>query len=627
VNSGNFPRWGVDLHEIVVQLAQDPRLANGRAEEAADESAAQAGVRVVARWIPCSPEGTLFADWVGIDGQGRARVGIARERVRLVDAVAAATAMHVVGADRALWAPGSQGGVQIDVSATQIDPLAQRVLDSLAIRPMPAPPERTEIREVERVAHAPSSGSSDDAPVPLRADEREGDPAEEARERRGRRRGRRRRRGGRGGERFAGETDAGEGRGPDAAAVAADFAAEADEALEFDGEGDESADSLLEAGEAQSPEGEPDADRVHETISGDDAEPGAAASDEEPDSGLAAESEPLPEPEAEPEPEEEPRALPRRRRQRATVVVRDDPDAILAGLVLARDRRSTTSFRVLRQEDLIDYLKGPANDVSDADDLLLVGFTAHPHTRETLQIAELFRGRLQWFDHHFWPIEDLEILRNALGSESVLVEEAANPLPLVDEVTERRSRFTDKLIDLSARRLSENDMSRWGYRMVGLIQRMAQSPAEYRSSIGPVLAGKPAELPLPEGVFAGEARWVEDNDPRLVCFGEYELAVCEVPGDLDAGEIGRRVRAATGARLSLCTRSGDDLVLLGANEEKRPLNVTSLVDQLGAAHPWARARSSADRVGRLWIEEREAHPERLDTLIGEIVRRRSVLHG
>jgi hypothetical protein len=330
------------------------------------------------------------------------------------------------------------------------------------------------------------------------------------------------------------------------------------------------------------------------------------------------------EPPSEPEP---PRALPRRRRPRATLVVRNDADAILAGLVLARDRRTTTSFRVVRQEDLISYLKGPANDVSDAEDLLVVGFTAQPHAREVLQIAELFRGRLQWFDHHFWPIEDLEALRNALGSESVLIEEAANPLPLVDEVTERRSRFTDKLVDLSARRLSENDMARWGYRLVGLIQRMAAAPGEYRNAIGPVLTGKPAELPMPEGVFAGEARWVEENDPRVVCFGEYELAVCEVPEDLDPGEVGRRVRANTGARLSLCTRRGEDLVLLGASEEKRPLNVTGLVDVLGGIHPWAHARSSADRVGRVWIDERARHPERLDALIGEIVRRRSVLHG
>jgi hypothetical protein len=627
VNDGNFPRWGVDLHEMVVQLAQDPRVGSaGRGAPDADAAAADARVRVTARWVPCSPEGALFVDWVGVDSQGRAHVGIARERVRLADAVALATARHVVGAARETWAPGSQGPVLVSVSAAHVDAGAQQLLDVL----LEGPPTRAAER---RAWSPPPAGIALEPELPpdeiAPSEEAEAGEAEReersfelSRERRGRRRGRRRRRG-RGGDRF--QPGGASGLAGEAAAEKLSLDAEPEDEGPDDGLEGDVADAFDEpVGEEREPEGEV------ERAGDDDADERAFAAapiarteavELEPEPAAAAELEPAP------EPEEAPRELPRRRRQRATLVVRNDPDAILAGLVLARDRRSITSFRVVRQEDLINYLKGPANDVSEADDLLVVGFTAQPHARELLQVAELFRGRLQWFDHHPWPIEDLEALRNALGSESVLIEDAANPLPLVTEVTERRSRFTDKLVDLSARRLSENDMLRWGYRMVGLIQRMAAHPGEHRSAIGPVLAGKPAELPSPEGVYTDEARWMEENDPRLVCFGEYELAVCEVPEGLDAGEIGRRVRATTGARLSLCARRGEDLVLLGCNEEKRPLNVTGLVESLGATHPWAHARPSADRVGRIWIEERAAHPERLEALIGEIVRHRSVLHG
>ena len=54
-------------------------------------------------------------------------------------------------------------------------------------------------------------------------------------------------------------------------------------------------------------------------------------------------------------------------------------------------------------------------------------------------------------------------LRAALGRDSIVIEEdASSPLGAVSEVTERRSRFTDKLVDLSARRLSESDMQKWG---------------------------------------------------------------------------------------------------------------------------------------------------------------------
>jgi hypothetical protein len=34
-----------------------------------------------------------------------------------------------------------------------------------------------------------------------------------------------------------------------------------------------------------------------------------------------------------------------------------------------------------------------------------------------------------------------------------------------------------------------------------------------------------------------------------------------------------------------------------------------------------------DRVGRLRVEDRGEHPERMETLIGDIVRRKSILYG
>jgi spermidine/putrescine-binding protein len=100
-------------------------------------------------------------------------------------------------------------------------------------------------------------------------------------------------------------------------------------------------------------------------------------------------------------------------------------------------------------------------DIADNVDVLVVGFSAQPRPKEVLDTVELFRGRLQWFDHHEWAIEDLVRLRAALGRDSIVIEEdASSPLGAVTEVTERRSRFTDKLVDLSARRLSETDMQK-----------------------------------------------------------------------------------------------------------------------------------------------------------------------
>ncbi len=105
------------------------------------------------------------------------------------------------------------------------------------------------------------------------------------------------------------------------------------------------------------------------------------------------------------------------------------------------------------------------------------------------------------------------------------------------------------------------------------------------------------------------------------------MAVVEVPEALDAGEVARRVRLKTGARLSLAARSGDATVVLGCNDEKRYINVAGLVEALASRHAWMHSTPGGDRVGRLRVEGMGEHPERMETLIGDIVRQKSILYG
>jgi len=261
-------------------------------------------------------------------------------------------------------------------------------------------------------------------------------------------------------------------------------------------------------------------------------------------------------------------------------------------------------------------------------DLLLVGLTAQPTPYEVIQAAQLFRGRLEWFENHSWPIEDIERLRDAIGRESIVFDpDAVSSLAPVVQVTQRRSRFTDKLIDLAGRRLSEADMEKWGYRVVGLLQRLVEQEGEHRSEITPVLSGKPASLPEGEGIYTQEHEWVREHDARVVHFGEYQMVVLQVPSALDAEEVGRRSRLETGARLSLACRENDDLIALGCNDEKRHLNVLGLLERISTRVPWARVASGGDRVARLRVPTLADHPERIETLVREIVRHRSILYG
>jgi hypothetical protein len=308
--------------------------------------------------------------------------------------------------------------------------------------------------------------------------------------------------------------------------------------------------------------------------------------------------------------------------------VRNDPDSLLAALVLARERRHISFYYVCAQEQLMDFFRGKATDLDDGADLLLVGFTAQPVPKEVIAAAGLYRGRIEWFDHHEWPIEDVEMLRDAIGREAIAFAEAgASPLAAVMTVAERRSRFTDKLVDLAGRRLSEADMEKWGYRLIGLLHRVAATRGDHRAEVMPVLAGRPTDLPEVPEVYAEEARWMDSHDPRVVLFGEYRMAVVRAPAGLDAGELGRRARLRTGSRLSLASREGDEVVLLGCSEEKRHMNLLGLVEQLANTLPWLHPRAGGDRGGRLQIDQLEAHPERFERTIGEIVRHKSVLYG
>ena len=687
VSDASFASVAAELHDWIVRLARDTRLLDGaaaRRDALVERCADEAHAGVTARWLPWNDDGSDPIDWVGIDIGGRPVIGAIRSTLGIADVPALVAAWHLLDLEREIWTPGAVGFPRFFISANEVATEAREILESLAgpIGAGTVPAERVrELADASAVEDADERGEAGALDAEARAErhgrrrgrrrrrggEREfGEPgvqpldAASAEEERSARRAARRaaelERG-----RFEPESEVrAEAESSEAPEAEFERAPEATEeasveesprrsrgrrgrrrrggrrepgALDAPLEGSAAGDEV-EAGEAVHDAGESRAGEFdeREVASPSEGEGELAAASGE-DEQLASELEATlaeHEEEAERGPIAEPVEVspPRARRQRAAILVRDDPDAILAGLVLARDRRTIVSFRVAPQEGLMDFFKGPATDIADNVDVLVVGFSAQPRPKEVLDTVELFRGRLQWFDHHEWAIEDLVRLRAALGRDSIVIEEdASSPLGAVSEVTERRSRFTDKLVDLSARRLSEGDMQKWGNRVIALIKRMAQTPGEHRAEIMPVLAGKPTDLPSAPDVYLAETSWVEENDPRIVHFGEYQLAVARVPSNLDAGEVGRRLRLRTGARLSLATREGDDIVVLSCNDEKRPLNVSGLLDAVGSQQPWVMPKSGGDRIGRARVEGLPEHPERMEALIGEIVRHRSVLYG
>ena len=644
----SFPRWGPELHEAVTQLAADPRLVDRdlAARERAIEAAAEAArARVTARWLPWNDAGSEPVDWLGVDDSGRPVLGVVRRRVGVADVPGILAALDVLEEEAEEWAPGASGRPRLALGGDTVDPSARDLLSIAGVEFESASIPESEAgaesdRPQRRRGRRRHRGRGDDAEqasaaAPVTESRREEGRAAPTHRERARPESSRRPRH----EREPERTRTVDEDSPDQAASRADEAAEPrrDERPKQSPQEEISADADLRQAEAS-------AESASESDAGPDraepsgpAEPQPAPTGEADnggglereieaalaeDEGEAAEADQA----AEGQPLD--RDPPRRRRARAAIAVRRDPDAILAALVLARERRNIPFLWICSQDELMDFFRGKATDLDENADLCLVGFTAQPVPKEVIGAAELYRSRLEWFDDHDWPIEDLEALREAIGRDSIFIAEgASSPLAAIMGVSERRSRFTDKLVDLSGRRLSEHDMQKWGYRLVGLLRRLTQRGGECRAEIQPILAGKPTELPEAPDVYASEEAWIEAHDPRIVHFGEYQMAVLQVPEDLDSGEVGRRVRLRAGTRLSLASRTSDPVVVLGCNEEKRHINVLGMVGHLDSHVAWAHAKPGGDRAGRFEVDELSTHPERIEALIGEIVRNKSILYG
>ncbi len=333
-------------------------------------------------------------------------------------------------------------------------------------------------------------------------------------------------------------------------------------------------------------------------------------------------------------PEPQPEAAPRPPRRRAAIVAHADRASLVAAILLARDVRLLAGFWIYPQAELMTFFRSVATDRAEEAPIHLVGFTATP-ARDTIQAAALYRERLDWYDHHEWPPEDLEGLREAIGSENVHVcPGTESSLPAVLGVRTRRSRFSDKLVELVTGRFSQHDYERWGRLWWQRLQEIAGRSGDRRADVEPLLVGRPSDLALeaaavPSPPVPPEVEYVSKLDFRLVHFGGYVLVVVPVSAELDLHLAARVARGRYAAELSLAFYEGGELFVLGADDVRgrRELDLGAMVDHLGAKHDWADALSDEDHVARVRIQRFAEHPERLEELIGDIAMGRSILEG
>ncbi len=327
-------------------------------------------------------------------------------------------------------------------------------------------------------------------------------------------------------------------------------------------------------------------------------------------------------------------APPRPPRRRAAFLAHADRESIGAAVLLARETRLVEGIWVYPQADLMTFFRGVATDLREDTPICVIGFTASP-ARDTLQAASLYRDRLTWFDHHAWPPEDLERLRAAIGTEAVHVEPGAGSvLPLVLATCERRSRFSDKLVDLLAGRFTRHDWERWGRLWWWRLGELAGKSGERRAELEALVGGRPSDLTreasrATEPPLPAEAEWAATRDFRLAHFGGYAMVRVPVPPELDLQLAARIVRERYAAALSVAWSEGGEVFALGSDEgaSRRSFDLAAMVEHLAEKFAWVKPLADGDHVARFRVEGAVAEPSRIDEIAAEIAMGRSILEG
>ncbi len=652
------------------------------------------GLRASALWPLAGSEPEVI-DCIGVGAEGAVAVGALRSKIALPELAAILDGVTAVRQDLAAWLAGADAPVRLDavrllLAAEEFSPAAAALLPMLALDHTRYEIQQSRARGPQlqlcgsaagsplaqpdsAAAESDGAGAAADedaaAQTPRAAGRRrrrgqrgsaprepkEGDAAEPSANRydevsifdmddgsiseaagRSSRRGRRRSRRGRpAASNEASDRDEGEAsdtasaaeRGPGSDARAsrarrrgARVAAERDELAEDDAD-DDLADLLIpKIADVEEPS--LDAELAYE----DDSDEPALATADEP----AATTEAI----GEAEVEERVEAIPRRPRRRAAFVVHADRRSLIAALLLARDVRLVEGIWVYPQVELMTFFRSVATDLHEETPIYVIGFTASP-ARDTLQAASLYADRIAWFDHHDWPPEDLEGLREAIGEPHVIVRPGAeSSIPAVLTQRNRRSRFSDKIVELSTGRFSQHDYERWGRVWWERLGAAAAKYGERRADLNPLLIGRPSDLAKEAAEAAippppPEVDFVAQRDFRLVHFGGYRMVVVPAPPEFDLHLAARIARERYGSQLSLAFAEGEEVVVLGGDESAsgRNLDLLSMASHVATKHDWIEASPSEDYVARVRVRDLATNPERLNDLIGEIAMGRSILEG
>jgi hypothetical protein len=326
----------------------------------------------------------------------------------------------------------------------------------------------------------------------------------------------------------------------------------------------------------------------------------------------------------------------------AVIVSHYDRDGIVANIVLARAVHTVAAQRFMNSEDLLTLFFTPEmqEGLPEVYDLYITDLRFRPTTRLAPDVRESFIDRLKshpgsvyWFDHVYWQDVDRRDMESAIGrSNLVIAPKERTAAQVVRNALRIRDPFSDKLVDLLYGKLPPAEFNGWGKNWLSVIDYLRNDLGRIESAVQPLREGRPEDVStdlLEEGIRKeGEAeRYVSERDFRVVIFGSYKMVVVDLPDKktFNYTSVTQKVRDRYRAQLSITT-FGDDETILIANSfsSRKGMSMSLIKEHLTKKFDWLKPVQGHENVITLRVADLPSKRERLDMIINEIVRNRSL---
>ncbi len=326
----------------------------------------------------------------------------------------------------------------------------------------------------------------------------------------------------------------------------------------------------------------------------------------------------------------------------AVIVSHYDRDGIISNIVLARTLPEVAAQRFMNSEDLLTLFFTPEMQAGlpEVYDLYITDLRFRPSTRVAPDVRDAFvdqlrnhAGGVYWFDHVYWQDVDRRDMETAIGrTHLVIAPKERTAAEVVKNALKLRDPFSDRLIEMLYGKLPAGDHATWGKNWLSVIDYLRNSLDRIESAVKPLVEGRPEEVNpalLEEGNRKEQEAeaYVTSRDFRVVIFGSYKMVVVDLP-DKDTfnyTSVTQKVRDRYRAQLSI-TAFGDGETILIANSfaSRQGMNMSLIKEHLTKRFDWLKPIQGHENVITLRVADLPAKRERLDMVINEIVRNRSL---